>query len=135
MLRLCRPVACLLMLVVNALTPTLASESAFPFDRELMLDAAPLPGSKRMPTIEIGENGAAAIDLWCASVRGRANVGADTISIVPGGPVQSAQCAPERQSGDENLLAALAQVTSWRRQGDILELRGATTLRFRLMTN
>jgi META domain-containing protein len=135
MSRTCRPVACLLLLVVNTLSPALASESAFPFDRELMLDAAPLPGSKRLPTIEIGENGAAAIDLWCASVRGRANVGADTISIVPGGPVQSAQCAPERQSGDENLLAALAQVTSWRRRGDILELHGATTLRFRLMTN
>jgi hypothetical protein len=135
MLRPCRPVACLLLLVVNTLGSALASESAFPFDRELMLDAAPLPGSKRLPTIEIGENGAAAIDLWCASVRGRANVAADTISIVPGGPLQSAQCAPERQSGDENLLAALAQVTSWRRHGDILELRGATTLRFRLMTN
>ena len=48
---------------------------------------------------------------------------------------EPAQCAPERQSGDENLLAALAQVTNWRRSGDVIELRGATTLRFRLMTN
>jgi META domain len=141
MLRLRRLVACVLLsslppaLVIAALTPALASESAFPFDRELMLEAVPLPGSKRVPTIEIGENGAAAIDLWCTSVRGQASVNADSISIVPGGPAQPAQCAPERQRGDESLLAALAQVTSWRRQGDILELRGVTTLRFRLMTN
>jgi hypothetical protein len=84
--------------------------------------------------IEIGENGAVSIDLWCASMRGQANVGEDSISIVPG-QVRPAQCAPDRQSGDENLLAALAQVTNWRRQGDVIELRGATTLRFRLMTN
>jgi hypothetical protein len=32
-------------------------------------------------------------------------------------------------------LAALAQMTNWRRRGDVIELRGATTLRFRLLTN
>ena len=106
----------------------------FPFDRELMLDVAPMPGSKRVPIIEIDANGAASIDLWCTSLRGQATVGEDSISIVPG-PVQPAQCAPDRQSGDENLLAALAQVTNWRRHGDVIELSGATTLRFRLMTN
>jgi hypothetical protein len=45
------------------------------------------------------------------------------------------QCAPERQNGDEKLLAALVQVTNWRRTGDVVELSGSTTLRFRLMTN
>jgi hypothetical protein len=112
----------------------MASDRAFPFDRELMLEAAPMQGSKRVPILEIDANGAASIDLWCTSLRGEANVGADTISIVPG-PAQPTQCAPDRQSGDENLLAALAQVTNWRRQGDVIELIGATTLRFRLMTN
>lgn len=121
-------------LVSTSIWPAMASERAFPFDRELMLDAAPMPGSKRVPILEIAENGAAAIDLWCASARGQANIGEDTITIVAG-EVQPAQCAPERQSGDENLLAALAQVTSWRRRGDVIELQGATTLRFRLMTN
>ena len=120
----------------TALTPAVASDRAFPFDRELMLETAPLPGSKRVPVIEIDANGAASIDLWCASLRGQANVAADTISIVPG-PVQPAplSCTPDRQSGDENLLAALAQMTNWRRVGEMIELRGATTLRFRLMTN
>jgi hypothetical protein len=111
-----------------------ASEPAFPFDREMMLDVAPMPGSKRVPILEIAANGAASIDLWCASMRGQASVGEDSISIVPG-PAQPVQCAPDRQSGDENLLAALAQMTNWKRYGDVIELRGATTLRFRLMTN
>ncbi len=57
-----------------------------------------------------------------------------SISIIPSQP-EPAECTPERQSGDDSLLAALAQVTRWRRQGDIVELIGATTLRFRLMTN
>jgi hypothetical protein len=135
MSRSCRLVACLLLLLVaNSLAPACASERSFPFDRELMLEAAPMPGSKRVPIIQIDGNGAASIDLWCASVRGQASVSDDSISIVPG-PVQTAQCPPDRQSGDENLLAALAQVTTWQRNGDVLELRGATTLRFRLMTN
>jgi META domain len=137
MTRACRPAACLLLLLLlglNLLAPALASESAFPFDRELILDAAPLPGSKRIPIIEIDGSGAASIELWCASVHGQASVGEGSISIVPG-PLQTAPCAPDRQSGDENLLAALAQVTNWRRSGDVLELRGVTTLRFRLMTN
>jgi hypothetical protein len=111
-----------------------ANERGFPFDRELMLDVAPMPGSKRVPIIEIDANGAASIDLWCASLRGQASVGEDSISIVPG-PMEPKQCPADRQSGDENLLAALAQVTNWKRSGNVIELRGATTLRFRLMTN
>ena len=120
--------------VSMSIWPALASDRAFPFDHELMLDTAPMPGSKRVPILEIAENGAASIDLWCARVRGQASIGEDSITIVAG-PIEPAQCAPERQSGDENLLAALAQVTNWRRSGDVIELRGATTLRFRLMTN
>ena len=127
--------ACLFFFVIAiSLLPAAASEHSFPFDRELMLDVTPLPGSKRVPIIEIDANGAASIDLWCASLRGQASVGEDSISIVPG-PIQPTQCPVDRQSGDESLLAALAQVTNWKRTGDVIELRGATTLRFRLMTN
>jgi hypothetical protein len=136
MASLWRRFACCLVyaLAASPIWPAIASEKTFPFDRELMLEAAPIRGSKRVPILQIGENGAASIDLWCASARGQADVGADSITIVTE-PVEPAQCAPERQSGDENLLAALAQVTSWRRHGDVIELLGATTLRFRLMTN
>ncbi len=116
------------------LGPAAANDGGFPFGREMILEASPMPGSKRMPILEIEENGAASIDLWCARLHGQASVSNDTISIVPG-PSQPASCAPERQTGDENLLAAIAQVTNWRRSGDVIELRGASTLRFRLMTN
>ncbi len=131
-----RRFACCLVcaIVSSSIWPAIASESAFPFDRELMLDVAPMRGSRRVPIMQIGENGAASIDLWCATARAEANVGQGSISIVPG-EVQQAQCAPERQSGDADLLAALAQVTNWRRRGDVIELQGATTLRFRLLTN
>jgi len=120
--------------VASSIWPALAGELAFPFDRELMLDTAPMRGSKRVPILEIAANGAASIDLWCHSLRGKANVGADSITIMPESAA-AAQCAPERKSVDESLLAALIQVTNWRRRGDVIELIGTTTLRFRLMTN
>jgi hypothetical protein len=115
------------------IAPAPASEP-FPFSTALMLDAAPMRGSKRIPMIEIQENGMASIDLWCASARAQATVGDNSITIAPG-DLQSPQCDPERQSRDEKLLAALAQVTNWRRNGELIELLGATPLRFRLMTN
>jgi META domain len=106
----------------------------FPFGTVLMLDAVAMRGSKRIPMIEIQDNGMASIDLWCASARAQAIVGDNSITIAPG-DLQSLQCDPERQSRDEKLLAALAQVTNWRRNGELIELLGATPLRFRLMTN
>jgi len=130
--RLARSVVCALL--ASSIAPAVASDNAFPFDRELMLDVSPMHGSKRVPILQIGENGTASIDLWCASAHAQADVGGDSITIVPG-EIQATQCAPDRQSGDENLLAALAQVTNWRRHGDVIELVGAKTLRFRLMTN
>jgi hypothetical protein len=131
---LCR--FCVLIAVALLGPPGLvgAADSAFPFGTALMLDVEPLYGSKRIPMIEIEDNGTAAIDLWCSSVHASATVGENSITIVaePAGP---AQCSPERQSGDETLLAALSQVTNWRRDGDVIELIGPTTLRFRAMTN
>jgi hypothetical protein len=135
MVRLRRRFPCWLAVLVlgSSLLPAMASEQ-FPFGSELMLDQAPMRGSKRIPILEIEENGAASIDLWCASAPAQATVSDKSITIVPG-DVQTAQCEPERQTSDANLLAALAQVTSWRREGDLIEFSGATTLRFRLMTN
>lgn len=121
-------------ILTAVLGPALSAEKSFPFDHELVLDATPMRGSRQVPIIEIAENGATSIQLWCASVRGRTNVGAGSITIVAG-EASPARCGPERQSGDANLLAALAQITSWRRRGDVVDLLGATTLRFRLMTN
>ena len=111
-----------------------AAGDSFPFGTTLMLDAAPMRGSKRVPMLEIAEDGVASIDLWCASVRAQAVVADNSISISPG-ELQNTQCEPDRQTRDAELLTALAQVTNWRRQGDIVELLGVTPLRFRLMTN
>jgi len=127
--------ACLLCAVTATLAwPAFASEQGFPFARELMLDVAPMRGSKRVPIIEIAENGAAVIQLWCASTRGQANIDQDSITIVAD-QVPPTECDPERQTRDDSLLAALTQVTNWRRQGEVVEFQGATKLRFRLMTN
>jgi hypothetical protein len=111
-----------------------AADNAFPFGTELMLDVEPLYGSKRIPMIEIQDDGTATIDLWCASAHASATVGESSITIVAE-PAEPTQCTPERQSGDATLLAALSQVTNWRRDGDVIELIGLTTLRFRAMTN
>jgi heat shock protein HslJ len=111
-----------------------AMEDAFPFDRDLVLDVAPMRGSKRVPILEIAADGDASIQLWCVTVQGKATVGADTIAIVPTA-AQRGQCGPDSMANDENLLAAIAQATGWRRHGDVIELTGAQTLRFRLMTN
>lgn len=120
--------------IAVAIWPAHAAETAFPFGSELILDSDPLYGSKRIPMLEIDENGSADIDLWCASAHATATVGATSITIVPE-PAQPAQCSPERQSGDQDLLTALSQVTGWRRNGDVIEFSGATPLRYRLMTN
>jgi hypothetical protein len=122
------------LLPLTSGTAARASEP-FPFGSELMLDAAPMHGSKRIPMIEIEEDGATSIDLWCASVKAQATVGDDSITIATGDLSSNAQCEPERQARDASLLAELAQVTNWRRDGEVIEFLGATPLRFRLMTN
>ena len=57
----------LLVLLISAVSLPLASAGdSFPFGTTLMLDAAPMRGSKRVPMLEIAEDGVASIDLWCA---------------------------------------------------------------------
>ena len=123
------------LLAFTSALPAAKASEPFPFGSELMLDAAPMHGSKRIPMIEIEENGTVSIDLWCTSVRAQATVGDNSITIVPGDLQTNAQCEPERQARDATLLTELAQVTNWRRNGEVIELLGATPLRFRLMTN
>jgi hypothetical protein len=44
-------------------------------------------------------------------------------------------CSPEQERGDDELLAALAAVTNWRREGVMVTLIGPKTLHFRIPTN
>ena len=107
-----RPTGLGLTLILGAtlalLTGAFAQE--FPFERELLLDAAPMRGS------------------------GQVIVAGDKITIIPG-TMRPAQCGPEQTRGDEEILANLMQVTNWRREGDVLILVGPTPLRFRSATN
>ncbi|MBI3703888.1 MAG: META domain-containing protein [Rhizobiales bacterium] len=118
------------------------SADPFPFDRELLLDAAPMRPAKRMPSLTVTANGDAIFDLWCKSVSARVDVSDAAIKIEPG-PLPEAlpammgagQCTPQRMRADEDMLAVLAQMTEWRRQGGALVLVGPKTLKFRAATN
>ena len=131
-----RPTACWLVVAVFAGIPlaATAAETAFPFGSELLLDGKPMRGTKRLPSLSIEQDGTAAIDLWCGSVRAQATIGNGTITIAPG-TRDNAQCDSDRIAGDDDLLDMLVHMTNWRRRGDIVELSGPATLRFHLMTN
>ena len=117
-----------------AAAPAVAAQPEFPFGRELLLDAPPMKGSKRVPSLDIAENGLADIELWCNAVKGKLVVAGDTITILTGAKTER-PCTPERMRGDDDMLTALTEVTNWRREGEFLVLTGARTMRFRMQTN
>ena len=107
----------------------------FPFESELFLDARPMRGSKRIPNMDVAANGAIALEMWCNRVEGQLVVAADTITVMTG-QATDRQCPPEQVRGDADLLAALTEVTNWRREGDLLPPdRAPRTLRFQVPTN
>jgi heat shock protein HslJ len=110
------------------------AQEDFPFEHELMLDARPMKGSKRIPMLSVEPDGSATIDLWCNSMQARIDVTGDTISI-SAGEKGDQTCAPERQQADDDLAAALVAAASWRWDGESLLLIGPKTLRFRQQTN
>jgi heat shock protein HslJ len=110
------------------------AQEDFPFEHELLLDARPMKGSKRIPTLSVEPDGTATIDLWCNNMKAQINVNGDAISI-SAGEKGDQTCAPERQQADDDLAAALTSVTSWRWDGESLLLIGQKTLRFRQQTN
>jgi len=116
------------------LAPAVAAQAEFPFGRELLLDVKPMKGSKRVPMLDIDDKGLAEIDLWCNSVKGQLVVAGDTITIITGEKT-ARTCPPERAQADDEVLGALNEVTTWRREGDFLVLIGTRTMRFRLQTN
>jgi heat shock protein HslJ len=117
-----------------ALDRVAAAQEAFPSDEELLLDVAPMRGSKRVPMLDIRAGGEVTIDLWCNSVQGQLVVADNTITVLTGQKTTQT-CAPEREQRDQELLSALEQVTTWRREGDGVVLIGPQKLRFRRATN
>jgi len=110
------------------------ADDGFPFGMEMTLDAARQPGSKRIPDLEIGDQGEVILELWCKGGKGQFSVAGNTVIFVPG-PFENRDCPPARAQADDDLLAALGEVSTWKRQGDAITLIGPRTLRFHLNTN
>ena len=110
------------------------ADDEFPFGMEMTLDASRQPGSKRIPDLEIGDHGEVILELWCKGGKGQFSVAGNTVIFVPG-QFENRDCPPARAQADDDLLAALGEVSTWRRQGDSVSFIGPRTLRFRLNTN
>lgn len=114
----------------------------FPYDRELILDIARMGRVKRVPMLTVSPNGNATIKLWCKDAGARVDISGSAIKIEPG-PLPDAlplymsdgQCSPERMQADADMLATLAQINAWRREGSAVVLTGSILLRFRPATN
>ena len=125
--------ALMLAAAVLAACPASAQEE-FPFGFEMTLDAAPQAGSKRRPTLEIGDNGEAALDLWCKSGRGQFSVAGSTVIFVPG-QLQARDCTPTQAQADDEIVTGLSEAATWKRRGDAVSFIGTRQLRFRINTN
>jgi META domain-containing protein len=110
------------------------ADDGFPFGLEMTLDVTPQPGSKRLPTLEIGDSGEATFDLWCKAGKGQFSVAGNTVIFVAA-PLRDRACPPARAQADDELVAALSEAATWTRQGDFISFIGTRSLRFRLNTN
>jgi heat shock protein HslJ len=110
------------------------AQSGFPYDRDLVLEARPMPGSKRVPILTFSQDGKMQIDLWCKRGEGQATMTSGTLTITVGA-MNDEPCTPERAQADEEMLAALAAVTGISLDGDVVTLTGAKLLRFRAAAN
>jgi heat shock protein HslJ len=124
----------LALCILGGIVAADAAERGFPYNSELMMDAKPMRGSKRVPMLVIGAKGETKIEGWCNTTEAQMVVAADMLTILTGASSEQ-QCPPERMRADQDLMAVLMEITHWRREGDVLTLRGTKTLRFRSLTN
>ncbi|OKO72781.1 META domain-containing protein [Bradyrhizobium sp. NAS96.2] len=110
------------------------AQEEFPFGFVMTLDAARMPGSKRIPSIEVGDNGEVILELWCDGGKGQFSVAGNTIVFVPGA-MENRTCTPDRAQADKDLLAALGDMTSWRRHNEEVIFSGSKSLRFLINGN
>ena len=126
--------AAALLLASTANVAPARADSSFPFGMEMTLDTMPMPGSKRIPDLDIGDNGETVLELWCKGGKGQFSVAGNTVIFVAG-PMQDRSCPADRAQADDDLIAALTGATNWKRQGDSIFFVGPRTLHFRLNTN
>jgi hypothetical protein len=125
-----------LMLAAGALGAAPASaDDGFPFGFEMTLDVANQPGTKRLPTLEIGDSGEATLDLWCKAGKGQFSVAGNTVIFVPAQMEDRAACPPGRAEADDELLKALSEASAWKRQDDLVSFIGTKSLHFHINTN
>ena len=110
------------------------ADDGFPFGLEMTLDVGRMPGSKRIPNLEIGDAGEVVLELWCKGGKGQFSVAGNTVIFVAG-VMENRTCPPDRAQADDDLIAALTDAATWKRQGDFVSFIGTKTLRFRLNTN
>ncbi len=133
--RVCRGAAVALTLLSAApMAAPAQADDGFPFGMEMTLEAARMPGSKRVPDLDIGDAGEVILELWCKGGKGQFSVAGNTVIFVIGA-MENRPCPPERAQADDDLIAALSDAATWRRQGDVVSFIGTRTLRFRLNTN
>jgi len=131
--RTTRAVSFLLLATTLHLTPARADDG-FPFETQMQLDVNRMPGSKRIPNLDIGEAGEVVFELWCKGGKGQFSVAGNTVIFVAGA-MEDRSCPPDRAQADDELIAALTDAGTWKRQGDLVSFVGAKTLRFRINTN
>ena len=73
---------CCVAFVLALLLTSAAQAQEFPYDRDLVLDARPMRGGKRVPVLSIDARGQAQIDLWCKRGQGQAVIAGGTITII-----------------------------------------------------
>jgi hypothetical protein len=133
--RFLRPAALALGVVAGDFNAIPASaDDGFPFGFEMTLDVNRQPGSKRLPMLEIGDNGEATLELWCKGGKGQFSVAGNTVIFVPGA-LEDRACPPAKAQADDDLVAALSEVATWKRQGDYVSFIGTRPLRFHINTN
>ena len=124
-----------LLLITAALDSTPArADDGFPFEMQMQLDVNRMPGSKRIPNLDIGEAGEVVFELWCKGGKGQFSVAGNTVIFVARA-MENRSCPPERAQADDELIAALTDVSTWKRQDDLVVFVGTKTLRFRINTN
>jgi hypothetical protein len=128
--------AAVVLILAAAAFPAIPAraDDGFPFGLEMTLDVERQPGSKRLPTLEIGDSGEARLELWCKGGDGQFSVAGNTVIFVAG-PLEDRACPPARAQADDELVAALSGATTWTREGDFVSFVGTKPLRFRLNTN
>ena len=102
-----------LALTLSALVPAAAAATEFPFDRQLMLDVAPMGKVRRVPSVTISADGTARLELWCKTAS--AQVAIDAIRADPayaGGDYAAEPAQGLRTATDLLILAGLNPVAA-----------------------